>query len=763
VVANGDGEFGELLRRRRNELGLTQEDLAEKTGFSIRAISDLERGKTANPRRSSVRLLVEALRLHPLDHDENKNLDEPEPAATGVAPDLVVPRQLPTTTAQFVGRQAEFGKLSSVLDDLTSGQQTAAVAAISGTAGVGKTTLAVHWAHQVADRFSDGQLYVDLRGFGPGNPVAPADALCGFLEALGVPPANIPLQSQARAGLYRSLLAERQVLVVLDNASDVDHVRSLLPAGAGCLALVTSRNLLTGLAVAEGAALVNLDVLSDTDAYDLLVLRLGRGRLAGEPAAVGELIKLTAGLPLALSITAARATAHPGHPLASLAAEFRDSHGRLEALVAGDRSADVRAAISWSYCRLGKTAARMFRLLGLHPGPDLSIAAAVSLSGASLIATQRALAELAAGGLVNEHAPGRFACHDLLRAYATEQSRDSDSRLSQQEATGRLLDHYLHTAHAAMLLTLPVCESLPLPPRRPGVQPTRLEGQAEAAAWFAAEHQVLLTGVTMAAQTGFDDHAWLLPLVMAPHLYFSGHWHDWASIHYTALMSAQRQKDLWAQASVHRRLAQALVFLDDLPAAEASFRFSLRVFCRLGDKAAQAYTHAGIGLLMERRQWASAALRHARRAYELFRATGIRLGEALALGDMAWDYNLLGQADQAATCCLRALEICRETGERGLTASILDSLGLANLRLGRTETAIGCYRQAIGEYRQAGHLAGEGRCLDELGDAYYHVGSLAEAAAAWGQAVEILARLRHARTESVRAKLTGPDLAAPGA
>ena len=670
-----------------------------------------------------MRLLAEALRLYPTDHDENKNLDEPEPAATGVAPDLVVPRQLPATTAQFVGRQAELEGLSAVLDALARGRPTAAVAAISGTAGVGKTALAVLWAYQIADRFSDGQLYIDLRGFGPGNPVAPADALCGFLEALGVPPAKIPLQAQARVGLYRSLLAERQVLVVLDNASNVDHVRSLLPAGAGCLALVTSRNLLTGLAVAEGAELVNLDVLSDAEAYDLLALRLGRDRLAGEPAAVGELIKLTAGLPLALSIAAARATAHPGHPLAILAAEFRDSHGRLEALVAGDRSADVRAAISWSYCRLSKAAARLFRLLGLHPGPDLSVAAAVSLSGASLIATQRALAELAAGGLVNEHAPGRFACHDLLRAYAAEQSRDSDSQLSQQEATGRLLDHYLHTAHSAMLLTLPVCESLPLPPRRPGVQPTALEGQAEAAAWFTAEHEVLLTAVAMAAQTGFDDHAWLLPLVMAPHLYRSGHWHDWAAIHSTALVSAQRQNDLWAQASVHRRLAQALVFLDDLRAAEASFRFSLRAFCLLGDKAGQAYTHAGIGLLMERRQWASAALRHARRACELFRATGNRLGEALALGDMAWDHNLLGQADQATTCCLRALEICRETGERGLTASILDSLG----------------------------------------DAYYHVGNVAEADAAWGQAVETLARLRHASTESVRAKLTVPDLGAPGA
>ena len=229
-MANGDGEFGELLRRRRNELGLTQEDLAEKTGFSIRAISDLERGKTANPRRSSMRLLAEALRLYPPDDDENKNLDESEPAAPGVASDLVVPRQLPTTTAQFVGRQAEFEGLSRVLDDLTSGQQTAAVAAISGTAGVGKTALAVHWARQMADRFSDGQLYIDLRGFGPGNPVAPADALCGFLEALGVPPAKIPVQAQARAGLYRSLLADRQLLVVLDNASDV-RPRSVAASG----------------------------------------------------------------------------------------------------------------------------------------------------------------------------------------------------------------------------------------------------------------------------------------------------------------------------------------------------------------------------------------------------------------------------------------------------------------------------------------------------------------------------------------------------
>jgi tetratricopeptide (TPR) repeat protein/transcriptional regulator with XRE-family HTH domain len=761
VVANGDGDFGELVRRRRIELGLTQEELAEKTGFSIRAISDLERRKTAQPRRASVSLLYRALGLHSPD----RAVPEPGPVAPGVTRDLVVPRQLPPTVAQFVGRQAEIESLSGVVDELADGQRTAAIAAISGTPGVGKTALAIHWAHQIAGRFADGQLYIDLRGFGHGNPIAPADVLCGFLEALGVPAAQIPVQAEARAGLYRSLLAERQVLVVLDNASDVDHVRSLLPAGPGCLALVTSRNPLTGLAVAQGAHLVNLDVLSDDEAYDLLALRLGPDRLSGEPDAAGELIKLTARLPLALSIAAARAAALPGHPLATLAAELRDSHGRLEALAAGDRSADVRAAISWSYHRLSKAAARMFRLIGLHPGPDLSIAAARSMSGTPLTATRRALAELAAGGLVSEHAPGRFVCHDLLRAYAAEQTRISDSQPSRLAATGRLLDYYLHTAHSAMLIIHPLCESLPLPLQkpRPGVRPDRIGVLSEATAWFAAEREVLLAAVGQAAESGFDGHAWLIPLAIAPYLHRRGHGHDSAAVHYTALAVAERTADRMAQANVHLRLGQALVSLGDFEAADASLRFALRTFCQFGDRTAQAFTHTTIAQMLEGQRRFRATVRHARRAHQLFQATGNRLGEALSLGNLGWDYGLLGEHARAITCCLGALEICRETGERTLTAAILDTLGQASLQLGRHTAAIDYYQQAIGEFRQADYVAGLGPGLVALGDAQEVSGNLAEAIDAWRQAIPILASLRHPSTESVRAKLNAIELTAPDA
>ncbi len=321
TLANGHGSFGDALRRRRSELGLTQEELAARTGLSVRTISDIERGRTPRPRRSSTSLLARVLGVDESMLADCASAPPGNLAEVDHAPVQVVPRQLPIMSSQFVGRAAEIEDLNELLAQLEAGGQPAAVAAISGTAGVGKTALAIRWAHQVADRFPDGQLYLDLRGFGPASPVEQAEAMCGFLEALGVLPARIPVQAEARVGLYRSLLASRRMLVLLDNASDADHVLSLLPGSPGSLALVTSRNPLTGLAVAHGARSVSLDVLTAGDARGLLVARLGAERVSCEPAAADALVELTAGLPLALSIAAARATAHPKFPLAALAAE----------------------------------------------------------------------------------------------------------------------------------------------------------------------------------------------------------------------------------------------------------------------------------------------------------------------------------------------------------------------------------------------------------------------------------------------------------
>src|SRR6266699_4271343 len=435
------GGFGLLLRQYRSAAGLTQEELALRSGLSVRALSDIERGRTGRPYARSVRLLAEALTLDEpartmlmnawRNGKEEAPLSDPSEAEAGNGgrrPSSVVPRQLPISIGNFAGRAAEHATLTGLLHHADDQCGTTVVATIAGMAGVGKTALAVRWAHRVADRFPDGQLYANLRGFGPSDsPVPPADALCGFLEALGVPAAQVPEWPEARAGLYRSLLEGRRVLVLLDNAGGADQVRPLLPASPGCLALVTSRSQLTGLAVAEGACLVSLDVLSQAEAWELLTLRLQAGRLEAEPQAAHELIGLTARLPLALAVVAARAVAHPACPLEELAAELRDARDRLHVLDGGEASADVRTAFSWSYRRLSEAAARMSRLLSIHPGPDVTAAAAASLAGVPRPGARHALAELTAGGLLTEAVPGRYTCHDLVRDYSSEQSRACDT------------------------------------------------------------------------------------------------------------------------------------------------------------------------------------------------------------------------------------------------------------------------------------------------------------------------------------------------
>ncbi|MER5748658.1 NB-ARC domain-containing protein [Streptomyces sp. NPDC002088] len=332
------------------------------------------------------------------------------------------PAQLPHDLPLFTGRQAE-------LDDLLppptgAGQlaETVLISAIGGMAGVGKTVLAVHWAHQVADRFPDGQLYVNLRGFDPSGAIMePGDAVRGFLDALGVPPERVPHGLDAQAALYRSVLAGRRFLVLLDNARDTDQVRPLLPGTPGCLTIVTSRNELSGLVAAHGARSLTLrSTPSRQRAF--LVRRLGAERIAAEPGAADEITRLCAGLPLALACVAARAAVHPGFPLEAVAAELREAHGRLDAFTRSDTSADVGTVFSWSSRAVPAEAARLFRLLALHPGPDFSVPAAAALAGLPVRRVRPLLAELSGVHLVNESAPGRYAFHDLLRAHAAERS-----------------------------------------------------------------------------------------------------------------------------------------------------------------------------------------------------------------------------------------------------------------------------------------------------------------------------------------------------
>jgi DNA-binding SARP family transcriptional activator len=473
------------------------------------------------------------------------------PAAASSAPQAhqVVPRQLPADTDAFTGREAALKALDGLLADPDApAPRPLAIAAIAGTAGIGKTALAVHWAHRVADRFPDGHLYVNLRGFDPsGSPMEPAEAIRGFLDALQVPAPQVPVGLDAQAGLYRSLLAGRRMLVLLDNARDADQVVPLLPGAPGCLVLVTSRDQLAGL-VAAGAQPLALDLLGRDEAVRLLARRLGHDRVTAEPDATGELVGRCAGLPLALAIVAARAATHPEFPLAALAGQLREARDGLDGFDGGDTATDVRAVFSWSYHRLGAPAARLFRLLGLHPGPDTGAGAAASLAGVPVARARALLAELARAHLVGEHAPGRYALHDLLRAYAAELAHAGDSGGDRRAAIHRLLDHYLHTARDADLLLYPHGEPVTPAAPQPGVTPERLSGRDQAMAWFTAEHPVLLAAMEQATRAGFHQHTCQLAWTLDVFLHRRGHWHDRAATQRAALEAARRLGDRGAQA-----------------------------------------------------------------------------------------------------------------------------------------------------------------------------------------------------------------------
>jgi DNA-binding SARP family transcriptional activator/tetratricopeptide (TPR) repeat protein len=691
---------------------------------------------------------------------------EPAPEARTVAS----PAQLPADTYGFAGRGAELHRLDGL--HRTAGNRSTAVviSAVSGTAGVGKTALAVHWAHRVRDEFPDGQLYVNLRGFDPsGSPVSPAEAVRGFLDAFEVPAERIPSGFDTQVGLYRSLLVDRQVLVVLDNARDAEQVRPLLPGAPGCVVVVTSRNQLSGL-IAEGAHPLPLDLLSANEARDLLANRLGAQRIAAEPHAVAEITALCARLPIALAIVAARAATHPGFGLAALAGELRQSRGGLDEFAGADPVTDVRAVFSWSYLQLHPEAARLFRLLGLHPGPDFTRAAAVSLAGLSARRTRTLLAELSQAHLIVEHAPSRYTLHDLLRAYATEQTHVIDTPDQRDAAIHRTLDHYLHTAHFAARLLRPDRDPIAAPPSgpRPGVVAEPLADHVEALAWFTTEHAVLLAALDQAARTGHDRHVWQLAWTMADFLDRQGHWHDYAATQRAALTAARRLADPSLQAYAHRILGRACTHLSRFDDAHTHLGHALDHYERCGEQVGQALTHHNLTLVLERQGRHTEALAHARCAHELFRAVGHQRGQAEALNTVGWCHALLGDHEQALASCEEALTLLQELGNRRGQAITWDSLGYAHHHLGHHAEAITCYRHAIGLYQDLSEHREEAITRNRLGDTHHAIGDRNHAREAWQAALTILEQLDHPSARDVRAKLaaipTPPvtDPATPG-
>jgi tetratricopeptide (TPR) repeat protein/transcriptional regulator with XRE-family HTH domain len=751
----------ERLAQRRKALGLTQEDLAGLLGIERSTVVRWERGET-QPVAWIRPKLAEVLRVSPEQLGELLDAGARPDGTTGPGkprnpPVSPVPRQLPAAVADFTGRAAELQALTRILDDAGGGGPgTVVISAIGGTAGVGKTALALHWAHQSAHRFGEGQLYVNLRGFDPsGIPVTPAEAIRGFLDVLGITPERIPPPADAQAALYRGLLADKRMLIVLDNARDEQQVRPLLPASPASLVIVTSRNQLVGLAAADGARLLTLDVLTHHDAVELLTARLGAGQAAAEPGAVAEIATLCACLPLALTVAAARTAARPWLPIADLAAELHDAVGRLDALDAGDPTASVRAVFSWSYAQLTDGAARLFRLLGLHPGPDISVHAAASVAGAGEPDTRRMLRELTRAQLLNEHVPGRYAFHDLLRAYAAGQARAHDRASERDAAIGRLLAHYLHTAHAAVLVYNPSQEPIVLAPSQPGVFPERPADYQQALAWFEAEHDVLLGAVALAAESGFDSHAWQLPWAMMPFLARRGQFREWVSTQRVALVAATRLGDLAGQAVCGRLLASAYGVLGDYGHVFSLYADSLKLYQRLGNRAGETRIHHGLYVVAERQGRYADALDHAEQALRVARAVGDKPATARMLNVVGWCHGLLGDYQRTRAFCERSLALVTEVGDRFFEPNVWDSLGYAEHHLGNFGEAATCYERALRLFREFGDPMEEALTLVRLGDSRHAAGEMVQAREAWQQALAILEDLGHSDAVQVRAKLAG--------
>ncbi|MDN3355270.1 BTAD domain-containing putative transcriptional regulator [Actinomadura sp. DC4] len=676
----------------------------------------------------------------------------------------VRPAQLPADIAAFSGRRDELARVQDLLPVSSEALSAVVISAIGGMAGVGKTTLAVHWAHSVAGRFPDGQLFADLRGFHPtGSIMSAAEVFRSFLEALGVPAQGIPAGLDAQAALYRSLLADRRVLIVLDNARDTEHIRPLLPGTPGCLVVVTSRNQLYGLVAGQGAHYLTLDVLSHADARELLSRRLGTERVAREPDAVAEIITLCGRLPLALAIVCARAVVNPGFPLASVAAELRESEDGLDAFSGEVPAADARSAFSWSYRLLTPAAARVFRLLALHPGPDCSLAAAASLTGQRAGQVRPLLAELVRAHLLTEPVPGRYGCHELLRAYASELGRAQDSAPDLDLARRRVLDHYLHSAHAADSALAPGRERISLRPHLPGVTVPRLADQADAADWLEVNRSVLLAAIEEDARHGSGEHSWRLAATLDLYLDHIGRWQEQLGAQTTALEAAHRLGDIPGQAHGHKALGLVSGRFERWDEADAHLARALELFAEIGDRTGQSRVHRHSAYLANRRGRYEEALAHYADANALYRTIGRRNGEANVANEVGWTYILMGRYEEALEECGRALSIQREIGDRNGEAAAWDSLGYAHHHLHEHDRALECYEHALRLYRAIRDRYLEADTLVHVGDTHRPARHDGRAARAWRDALGIFEEIDHPEAAQVRDRLKGLAVPDPSA
>ncbi|HEX4062946.1 MAG TPA: BTAD domain-containing putative transcriptional regulator [Streptosporangiaceae bacterium] len=679
-------------------------------------------------------------------------------ASDGTGPDStvrLVPRELPGSVRIFVGRDKELATLTQMLRRASgSAPGTMVISAISGMPGVGKTALVVHWAHQVAEHFPDGQLYVNLRGYDPGEPMTVADALTGFLTALGVPSREIPAGEVERAARYRSLVAGRRMLVLLDNARSAGQVRPLLPTD-GCVVVVTSRDALAGLVAREGARRLDLDLLQVTDAVGLLQALIG-DRAAADPAATLGLADQCARLPLALRVAAERVVANPHTRLADLVTELADER-RLDLLDSGsDQDTAVRAVFSWSCRHLEPAAVHTFRLASLHPGPDLDVAAVATLTGVGREQAGRALDLLARAYLIQPTRPRHYGLHDLLRAYARELCDAQDGHDEQAAALTRLFDHYLRVAGAAMDVLFPAERHRRPDPGPPSAVPL-FGSPAAARAWLDAERACLAAAAGHAATQGWPRQATRLSATLFRYLDVGGYYSEALAIHGHAHQAARAMGDRAAEGHALTSLAVTQAHKNLYQQARSYLEQSLPLFRAAADLAGEARALVNMGFIEFHQGCNEPAAAHFQLAAAQFREIGDQSGEALALGNLGDAQLRQGRYDQATRNHRRCLALSCQLGDQYCEVLALNGLGEAFLAAGQAAEARMQHDKALGVARQIGARFDQARAHNGLGHAYHALGDPDRARRQWRQALVLYTYLAAPEANQIRALLTAAD------
>jgi len=628
-----------------------------------------------------------------------------------------VPRQLPGDIRGFVNRSEELARLELVLAGDSADTAVSGLCVIAVTAGVGKTSLAVHWAHRVLNEFPDGQLYVNLRGYDPGSPVTPDRALDRFLRALEVPSSAIPTDVEARAALYRSRLAGRRVLIVLDNASSVGQVRPLLPGSRGCLVLVTSRSRLSGLVARDGARRLTLTMLPEPDAVALIRAVVADYRGTDDPDDLTELSRLCARLPLALRIAAERAAGRPTMPLRELIGDLLDESALWDALSAGDddESDAVRTVFAWSYRALSADASRLFRLLGVHPGPEFGAHAAAALADIPIGHARRLLDDLVGVHLLEQPSSGRYQFHDLLRAYAIDQVRQHEDPTVAGTALRRLLMWYLRMADAALAVIVPTARHFPLTASDSAQEPYAFSGYDEAIRWYEDERANVVAATRAADEAAMHDIAWRLPAtiyrIYANHNQFD----DWRVTSTIALGAVRRMGERAGEAEILESLGKMHTQSRQLTEGIGFHQAALAIRQDIGDRHGETSSLNGIGLAMLRGHRLTEAMTHFQRTHELAIALKDRSWEAIAVNNLANVYVELGQLDEARQHIQHALALYRELSDRGGEGDALRCVSRIERGSGNTAGAAQAIEAALDIARELSNRTWEAWWLVELG------------------------------------------------